>query len=37
LDAVRELVVETMSNAFTLDVPLKVEAATGANWLELKE
>lgn len=37
LDAVRELVVETMSNAFTLDVPLKVEAAIGANWLELKE
>jgi len=37
LEAVRDLVVETMSNAFTLDVPLKVEAETGANWLELKE
>lgn len=37
LDEVRNLVVEIMSNAFALDVPLKVEAETGANWLELKE
>ncbi|MCZ2113236.1 MAG: DNA polymerase I [Anaerolineae bacterium] len=37
LDEVRDLVVEIMSGAFKLDVPLKVEAATGFNWLELKE
>ncbi|MBP6015674.1 MAG: DNA polymerase I [Candidatus Promineofilum sp.] len=36
LDDVRELVIDVMSNAFQLDVPLKVEAETGANWLELK-
>ena len=36
LDEVRDLVVELMSGAFQLDVPLKVEAETGANWLELK-
>lgn len=33
---VQTLVVNTMSNAFKLDVPLKVEANTGSNWLELK-
>ncbi|MEW5986738.1 MAG: DNA polymerase I [Chloroflexota bacterium] len=33
----KPLVVETMSNAFHLDVPLKVEAHTGRNWLELKD
>jgi DNA polymerase-1 len=37
IDAVRPLVRETMSNAFKLDVPLKVEASTGKNWLELKD
>lgn len=37
IDAVRPLVIETMSTAFKLDVPLKVEASTGGNWLELKE
>ena len=37
LDEVRDLVVDLMSGAFKLDVPLKVEAETGANWLELKE
>jgi DNA polymerase-1 len=37
LDEVRELVVDTMCNAFELDVPLKVEASSGHNWLELKE
>ena len=37
LGEVRELVVDIMSNAFKLDVPLKVEAETGSNWLELKE
>lgn len=36
LAAVQTLVVNTMSNAFKLDVPLKVEANTGSNWLELK-
>ncbi len=37
LDDMRELVVETMSNAFSLDVPLKVDASTGHNWLALKD
>lgn len=36
IDEVRDLVVEVMSSAFELDVPLKVEAETGSNWLELK-
>ncbi|MCB0031777.1 MAG: DNA polymerase I, partial [Anaerolineales bacterium] len=35
--AVREIVVDTMSGAFELAVPLKVEASTGHNWLELKD
>ena len=35
--AVRQVVVDIMSGAFTLDVPLKVEASTGHNWLELKD
>ncbi|MFZ0546061.1 MAG: DNA polymerase I [Candidatus Promineifilaceae bacterium] len=37
IEAVRPLVIETMSGAFKLDVPLKVEASTGRNWLELKD
>ena len=37
IDEVRDLVVDVMSSAFELDVPLKVEAETGSNWLELKE
>lgn len=37
LNRVRDVVVNTMSSAFTLDVPLKVDASTGHNWLELKE
>jgi DNA polymerase-1 len=37
LDTVRDLVVSTMSGAFSLDVPLKVEASSGHNWLELKD
>ena len=37
LDEVRALVVETMSSAYPLSVPLKVEASSGRNWLELKE
>lgn len=34
---VEKLVVEIMSNAYPLDVPLKVEASSGTNWLELKD
>jgi DNA polymerase-1 len=37
LDTIKPLMIETMTNAFQLDVPLKVEASTGQNWLELKE
>jgi DNA polymerase-1 len=37
VDAIKPMVVEIMSGAFKLDVPLKVEASTGANWLELKD
>ncbi len=36
VDAVRELVLDVMCNAFALDVPLKVDVSTGRNWLELK-
>lgn len=36
LEEVRPLVIDVMSGAFQLDVPLKVETETGANWLELK-
>ncbi|UCG23702.1 MAG: DNA polymerase I [Chloroflexota bacterium] len=36
LNSVEPLVVETMSGAFPLDVPLKVETSKGTNWLELK-
>ncbi|MEA3407311.1 MAG: DNA polymerase I [Chloroflexota bacterium] len=32
----QELVVDTMENAYTLDVPLKVDAAVGRNWMEMK-
>ncbi len=37
LDEVKQLVEETMSGAYQLDVPLKVEANSGYNWLELKD
>ena len=37
LDEVRSLVVKTMSNAYPLDVPLKVDTSSGRNWLELKD
>ncbi|HUS94880.1 MAG TPA: DNA polymerase I [Patescibacteria group bacterium] len=37
VEAVRALVIDTMSGAFPLSVPLKVEASVGQNWLELKE
>ncbi|MCA9951579.1 MAG: DNA polymerase I, partial [Anaerolineales bacterium] len=36
LAEVQPLMVEIMSNAFKLDVPLKVDASSGVNWLELK-
>ncbi|MFW6097936.1 MAG: DNA polymerase, partial [Chloroflexota bacterium] len=36
LGDVRDLVLETMSGAFELDVPLKVEVSSARNWLELK-
>jgi DNA polymerase-1 len=36
LEEVRSLVIDVMCDAFELDAPLKVEAETGANWLELK-
>ena len=34
VDDVRELVIESMSGAMELDVPLLVEVGVGANWLE---
>ncbi len=37
VEAVRALVVETMSSTVELDVPLRVEVSTGRNWMELKE
>jgi DNA polymerase-1 len=37
LASVLPVVAETMSMAFPLTVPLKVETSTGRNWLELKE
>ena len=36
VEAVRPLVIDIMCNAYELDAPLRVEAETGANWLELK-
>jgi DNA polymerase-1 len=36
IEEVRELVIDRMSTAFPLDVPLRVETETGINWLELK-
>lgn len=37
LAPVHNLVVDIMSHAYPLDVPLKVDAGSGYNWLELKE
>ena len=34
LDYMKEMVVEKMSKAVELDVPLLVEAGVGKNWLE---
>jgi DNA polymerase-1 len=36
LAEMEQLVVNTMSSAYQLDVPLKVDASYGRNWLELK-
>jgi len=36
LAEIKPLMVEIMSGALKLDVPLKVDASTGINWLELK-
>jgi DNA polymerase-1 len=36
LEQVRELVIDTMSSAYALDVPLRVDTGTGSNWLEIK-
>ncbi len=36
VEAVRPIVIDIMCNAYELDAPLRVEAETGANWLELK-
>ncbi len=36
LAPVTDLVVETMSSAYKLDVPLKVDVAVGKNWMEMK-
>ena len=33
----RKLVVDTMASAYQLDVPLKVDASIGENWLALKD
>ncbi len=37
LDEVKPLMVNIMSNAYKLDVQLKVDASSGTNWLELKD
>jgi DNA polymerase-1 len=37
LDAVADLVIETMENAFKLKTPLKADARSGENWLEMHE
>ena len=34
LDRLREMVINEMSGAARLDVPLKVDVGTGSNWLE---
>jgi DNA polymerase-1 len=37
LEEVRPFLVDTMCDAYELDVPLKVETSVGLNWLELKD
>lgn len=36
-ETIKSLVEQTMSGAFTLDVPLKVEGNIGTNWYDLKD
>lgn len=36
LEIAQHLVIETMQNAYRLDVPLKVDSAVGRNWMEMK-
>jgi DNA polymerase-1 len=36
MEETAKLVIDTMSQAFPLKVPLKVDVSTGSNWLELK-
>ena len=36
LEATQALVVDTMANAYKLDVPLKVDVSVGKNWMEMK-
>ncbi len=36
LAEVKQLMIDMMTRALALDVPLKVDASTGTNWLELK-
>ncbi|HBM79464.1 MAG TPA: DNA polymerase I, partial [Clostridiaceae bacterium] len=36
LDAVKEIIKDSMENAFKLDVPLKVDINSGNNWMEAK-
>ena len=36
-EQIEKLIVEVMSTSFALDVPLKVDASVGYNWLELKD
>ena len=36
LETLKELVKETMENAYKLEVPLEVEISTGSNWYEAK-
>jgi DNA polymerase-1 len=36
MEEVEKLMVDIMSNAIKLDVPLKVDPSNGTNWLELK-
>ena len=35
-EATRDVVVDTMANAYKLGVPLKVDVSTGKNWMEMK-
>ena len=34
LDKIKKVVKNSMENAVTLDIPIKVDIGTGKNWLE---